>query len=180
MNVPPELLNVCRPLVSQFHRKNGFDNLSARISKGENLAALAAIGEASAVLDVTNRYYNIRKWCFLSSLGVVCLSVLAPWWGFSILAVIFVADRILLSRERDGWKFLSAVLLSLEMLTNDVKGWGKVYPQERAEALSVLKDNPESPRSTWLDYYLPQRDGLDTSALKGFELIASKKTEQDR
>ncbi|MGE5238198.1 MAG: hypothetical protein ACM3ON_05285 [Chloroflexota bacterium] len=176
MNIPPELLNVCRPLVRQFHQKNGFSNLSTRIASGDNLAALAAIGEASAVLNLTNRYYNIRKWCFLASLGVVCLSVLAPWWGLSILAVIFITDRILLFRERDGWKFLSAVLLSLEMLTNDVKGWGKVYPQERAEASKVLKDDPESPRSTWLDYYLPQRASLDPSALKDLGPLTPKGT----
>jgi hypothetical protein len=55
------------------------------------------------------------------------------------------------------------------MLSNDFLGWGKAYPQERAEALRVLNGNSESPKSLWLDYYLPLRADLDPSQLKTFE-----------
>ncbi len=167
--IPPELLSICMPVVDQFHKKQGLSNLAANIAEDDNSAALTSIPEAFAVLNDTNRLYNIRKWCFLASIGIVCLSFLVPWWSLLTLGVIFLADRFLAYREKSGWKFLSAVLLSLEMLTNNFAGWGKAYPQARAEALGILKDNPEAPKSTWLDYYLPQRAELDSSRSKAFE-----------
>lgn len=167
--IPPELIGICMPVVEQFHQKQGLSNLAAKIATEDNRVALTSIPEASAVLNDTNRLYNIRKWCFLASIGIVCLSLLVPWWSLLTVIVIFLADRFLAYREKSGWKLLSGVLLSLEMLTNDFAGWGKAYPEARAEALRVLKDNPESPKSTWLDYYLPQRAEPDFSRSKSFE-----------
>jgi hypothetical protein len=177
--IPPKLLSICIPVVKQFYEKNGFGDLAAKIATGNNIATLTSIPEASVVLNANNRYLNIRKWCFLASIAIVCLSVFVPWWSLLTLVVIFLADRILAYREKDGWKFLSTVLLSLEMLTNDFAGWGKAYPQERAEALGVLKDNPESPKSTWIDYYLPQRSELDPSRLKAYEPFTPSQAAQD-
>jgi hypothetical protein len=167
--IPDELFSICTQTVTQSHREKGFDNLAAKIGTGDNMAALTMIPEANAVLKVTNRYFTIRKWCFLGSIGVICFTFFIPWWSLFTVIVIFLADRVLAAREKDGWKFLSAVLLSLEMLSNDFSGWGKAYPQERLEALRVLNDNSESPKSAWLDYYLPQRFDLDSSQLKTFE-----------
>jgi hypothetical protein len=177
--IPPELLSICMPVVEQFHQKQGLSNLAAKIAADDNIAALTSIPDASAVLNDTNRQYDIRKWCFLASIGIVCLSFLVPWWSLLTLVVIFLADRFLAYREKGGWKFLSAVLLSLEMLTNDFAGWGKAYPEARAEAVGILKDNPESPKSTWLDYYLPQRAGGDPSLSKVFEPSMLSETAQD-
>jgi len=177
--IPPELLSICMPVVEQFHQKQGLSNLAAKISADDNSAALTSIPEASAVLNDTNRRYNIRKWCFLASIGIVCLSFLVPWWSLFTLVVIFLADRFLAYREKSGWKFLSAVLLSLEMLTNDFAGWGKAYPEARAEAVGVLKDNPGSPKSTWLDYYLPQRAEPGFSHSKAFEPSVRNETALD-
>ncbi len=151
--IPAELFSICTDVVKQFHRKHGFSNLSVKIATDDNLNAIRLVPEASAVLNITNRYFKIRKFCFLASIGVVCLSFLIPWWTLSAIGLIFLADRIISVREKDGWKFLAAVLLSLEMLSNNFSGWGKAYPQEREGALVVLKENPESPKSTWLEYY---------------------------
>lgn len=177
--IPPGLLNICIPVVEQFYKKNGYSNLNVKISAGDTMAALTSLPEASDVLKATNQYYTIRKWCFLASIGIVCLSILVPWWSLLTLAVVFLVDRILAYREKNGWKFLSTVLLSLEMLTNDFAGWGKAYPQAREEALGVLKDNPASPRSIWLNYYLPKRAELDPSLLKVYEPSTPNHTAQD-
>ena len=151
--IPDELFSICTDTVKQYHQKNGFGNLSARISTDDNINIIASVPEASTVLDSTNRYYKIRKFCFLASIGIVCLAWLIPWWTLSVIVVIFLADRILAVREKDGWKFLASILLSLEMLSNDYSGWGKAHPQERSQALRILKDNPESAKSAWLDFY---------------------------
>ena len=167
--IPPELFSVCTQTVTQSHREKGFDNLAVKIGAVDNTAALTMIPEANATLKVINRYFTIRKWCFLGSIGVICFTFFIAWWSLFIVAAIFLTDRILATREKDGWKLLAAVLLSLEMLSNDFSGWGKAYPRERSEALRVLNDNPESPKSAWLDYYLPRRFDLDPSQLKTFE-----------
>ena len=177
--IPPELLMICTPVVKQFHQKNGFSDLSTKITTGGSMDAITSIPETSAVLNANNQYYKIRKWCFLASIGIVCLSVFVPWWSFLALVMMFLADRFLAYRAKDGWKYLSSVLLSLEMLTNDFAGWGKAYPQERTEALGVLKDNPASPKSIWIDYYLPQRAELDPSLLKAYEPVMPSQTAQD-
>jgi len=174
--IPPELLSMCMPIVEQFHQKQGFSNLAAKIASDDNSAALTSIPEAAAILNDTHRFYNIRRWCFLASIGVVCLTFLLPWWSLFTLIVIFLADRFLAYREKHGWKFLSAVLLSFEMLTNDFAGWGKAYPEERAKALRVLQDNSESPKSTWLDYYFPERAEPDFAHTKAFEPSLQNKT----
>jgi hypothetical protein len=166
--IPAELFSICTQTVTQSHQKKGFDNLATKIGTDDNMAALTMIPEANAASKVTNRYFTIRKWCFLGSIGVICFTFFIPWWSLFTVVVIFLADRVLASREKEGWKFLAAVLLSLEMLSNDFLGWGKAYPQERLEALRILKDNPESPKSAWLDYYLPQRADLDPSQMKIF------------
>jgi len=167
--IPPELFGICKQTVTQSHRIKGFDNLATKVGTADNMAALTMIPETLAASQVTNRYFTIRKWCFLGSIGVICFTFFIPWWSLFTVVVIFFADRVLASREKDGWKFLASVLLSLEMLSNDFSGWGKAYPQERLEALRVLNDNPQSPKSEWLDYYLPQRADLDPSQLKTFE-----------
>jgi hypothetical protein len=174
--IPPELLSMCMSIVEQFHQKQGLSNLAAKVSIDDNNAALTSIPETSVVLNDTNRFYTIRKWCFFASIGIVCLTFLIPWWSLSALAVIFLADRFLVYHETRGWKFLSAVLLSLEMLTNDFAGWGKAHPEARAEAVRVLKDSPESPKSIWLDYYLPQRAEPDFAHAKAFEPSMQNKT----
>ncbi len=153
--IPDELFSICTNAVNEFHRKNGFGNLSAMISTDDNSKVIALVPEALAVLESANRYLKIRKFCFLASIGIVCLAWLIPWWTLSVIVVIFLSDRILTVREKEGWKFLAAVLLGLEMLSNDFSGWGKAYPQERAEALGILKGGPESGRTAWLDFYKP-------------------------
>ena len=45
-----------------------------------------------------------------------------PWWSLFAVSVIFLADRVLAIRQKDGWKFLAAVHLSFEMLSNDFSG----------------------------------------------------------
>ena len=127
-SIPLELFNICKRTVEQHHSEHGFGKLSSDIETSDNINTIALIPEASAVLKANNRYYQIRKWCFMASIGFVILTVVIPWWSLSILVLIFLADRILAYREKNGWKFLSTVLLSLEFLVNDFSGWGAAYP----------------------------------------------------
>jgi len=86
------------------------------------MAVLTMIPEADAALKVANRDLTIRKWCFLGSIVIICFVYFIPWWSLFAASVIFPADRVLATRQKDGWKFLAAVLLSLEMLSNDFSG----------------------------------------------------------
>ncbi|HMK55578.1 MAG TPA: hypothetical protein VK448_02945 [Dissulfurispiraceae bacterium] len=168
-SVPIELLNICKRIVEQHHGEHGIGNLSSDIETPDNVNILTLIPEASAVLKNAAQYYSVRKWCFMASIGFVILTVVIPWWSLAALVLIFLADRILASREKNGWKLLSAVLLSLEFLANDFLGWGTAYPREKEEAKGALMTDAGSPRSGWLDYYLPRRGGMDPSQLKDFQ-----------
>ncbi len=166
--IPSELLCICKKIVDDYHRKNGFGNLAADIETDNNINTISRIPEAFAIYNSANNSFKIRKWCFLAGIGVGCLSVVIPWWSLSIIVVIFLADRILVYREKAARRVLSAVLLSLEIFANDFLGWGTAYPGARNEALTVTQDDPESPKSYWLDYYLPRRDDLDLAHLKAY------------
>ena len=167
-SIPLELLNICKRIVEKHHVEHGFGNLSADIETPDNINTISMIPEASEVLKAANQYYKIRKWCFMASIGFVILAVMIPWWSLAALVMIFLADRILAYREKNGWKFLSAVLLSIEFISNDFLGWGAAYPGERAEVSRALGNNQGSTKSTWLDYYLPNRAKMDLSSLKTF------------
>ncbi|HTZ18200.1 MAG TPA: hypothetical protein VMB78_07150 [Dissulfurispiraceae bacterium] len=157
--IPIDLFNISSETVRKFHREKGFDKLGARIETARNLEVIGRFPEAMELLNKANRYFRVRKWCFFGSIGIICFTFLIPWWSLGALVTIFIADKVLANREKDGWKSLASMLLSLEMLANDFSDWGKSYPAERAEALHILKDNPELPATPWIDYYLPGQTG---------------------
>ena len=164
--IPPDLFNICRDIVEGHHSKNGIGNLNTDIDTSANTMVIDAIPEASSVFKTNTLLYKIRKWCFMASIGFVILAVLVPWWSLGTLVLIFLADRLIVQREKAGWKYLATVLLGLDFLTNDFSGWGTAFPGEREKAIGLLQSNPQSPKSIWLDYYLPRRAEMDPSQLK--------------
>ncbi len=155
--IPAELYNFCAKTVEKFHREKGMDNLASRIETAPNLDVLGRLPGALDVLNGCKRYFNIRKWCFFGSIGIVCLTFLIPWWSLSALIVTFLADKIIARREKDGWISLAALLLSIDVLANDFSGWGGRYPKERDEALLIMRADPNAPGIAWLDYYSPEK-----------------------
>ena len=81
---------------------------------------------------------------------------------------MLIGERWFAASERRQYMFLATILLSLEVLVNDFAGWGGAYPSERAQALELLQDANTTPRTIWLDYYLPRRSNLDATMIRGF------------
>ena len=95
----------------------------------------------------------------------LCLSWRFSWWFLLAFVVVLALERIMAAREKTMWMFLAAVHLSLEMLANDFAGWGMARRSDRQRALELLGG---SPRTEWLDLYLPRRSEIDSTVLKAF------------
>lgn len=163
--LPRELIRKCSQVVHQAHRRSGMAALPAKISFShpKNMLALASMAETTSLLKRAAFYARARMIC---KSVVLILPILAWFYGLWLLSgivIIVAVERILAKREREGWMFLSSVLLCLEMLIHDFSGWGRAHPEARKKA-----DEIYGKKIIWLDYYLPRRDRLDPAALKNF------------
>ena len=159
--IPPNLLRKCKVVVDITRKSRGFGNLPARIATKENMVTLACIPDMIDVLGAASSAFKLRLFSIFISVVLIIPSFFISKWFLLGLVVSFIIERRLAASERKFYMLVASVLLSVEILANDFAGWGLAYPNARFEALSILADDPQSPRTTWLDYYLPQRANLD-------------------
>jgi hypothetical protein len=132
------------------------------------MVPLALIPDVLIIQKAIDGAYKIRIACWISAIIFLFAAFMLSWWILlGLIATIIIEVRVANS-ERRSWMFLSSLLLSLEILTNDFAGWGTSYPSERSEAFAVLGDQPKNPRSTWLDFYLPRRGEFTAAVLRDF------------
>ena len=77
-------------------------------------------------------------------------------------------DRYLAKEEKDSWIFLSALLLTTEMLINDFAGWGTAFSNEREQVIKIYNDFSITHRTLWLDYYLENRNEIGSEIILAF------------
>jgi len=163
--LPRELINKCLQVVHYAHRRLGITALPAKISLShpKNMLALASMEKTTSVLKVAALYARMRMVCKSVVLILPILAWIYSLWILSGIVIMVAIERYLAKKERDGWMFLSSVLLCLEMLIHDFAGWGRAYPEARRKASEIYGN-----KIIWLDYYLPRRSQLDPGTLKAF------------
>lgn len=162
--LPKELLAKCIMLVESTHKEHGFLNLPARMTAKHNMVAIAMVDDRGMlILGNAIRCWRLRIVVWLSSLGIFGLAWWLNWWLLSGFLVIVIADQMLARLNRSYWRFLAAMLLSLEMLVSDFAGWGTAYPEAQIRALQAL-----GMQTQWLDLYLPNRGNIPLDILTRF------------
>ncbi len=150
-----ELVAKCNLLVEDCHRRLGWQGLPRRVATKENMVALASIDPR--LLSFVPIALRQRIACWIVAVLLVGCAWAFTWWLLSGLLVVLPLERIIAKREKHNWMLLASVLLSLEVLANDIAGWGTACPEARVQAKELLGLQPTS----WLDFYLPRRANID-------------------
>lgn len=155
---PKELLAKAFALINAVK----IPNLASLIATRDNMVTLGQMPDMIQIMGGGTAGFKLRMACWVGMLAAGACAWMFSWW---ILAAAFAAvavERWLAAKEKKTWKFLAAVLLSLEVLANDFAGWGTALPEARRKATNLMGE----PRQTWLDLILPGRAGLDASLLR--------------
>jgi len=163
--LPRELTSKCNMLVEKCHKDLGWQSLQARVVTKTNMVALACLdSRMMTVLKETNTAWKLRIACWVASALLLVFAWIFSWWLLLGVVVAVPLERKYSALEKCRWMFMSSVLLSLEMLANDIAGWGTAYPAERIHAIELLGPQP----TEWLDFYLPRRANIDAATMKRF------------
>ena len=120
--LPEKLMKTSASLVRMTHKMHGLQRLPPRVALGNSLAALGCMSDTLAVLQtvVASFKYRIRAWVVAAL--CITLSFALSWWILIGAAVgAFVALRFA-KEERDGWMYLAAVLLGMDVLAVNFGG----------------------------------------------------------
>ena len=165
--LPQNLRYKCFALVQSIHKAHGFGDLPNRLVTKNNLVTLGCQPDMLAIMQASSAAFKLRIVCWLVAVGLAVAALIYRWWLLGGLVLIFIGDRWLAAYDRKSWLVLSANLLALEMLANDLAGWGRAFPGEREKAFRLFGTEAKPPH-TWLDYYLPRRSEIDSASLKPF------------
>lgn len=166
--LPEKLWQKCRYLVRLIHEKYGLDALPAKATTVDYMSALACVSDTSSVMRTNALYFKlmIASWSVAAVFFV--LSWVLTWWMLIGVVASGIAALWLNKRQFYGWMYLGTACLGMEILANDFCGWGNAYPDLRDRSLQLLNDDPLRPKTTWLDYYLPNRTTLSPEILRQF------------
>lgn len=163
--LPKELVIKCNLLVEKCHKELGWQRLPARIVTKDNMVALACIDDRMIEIGKnTFGAWKLRIACWVAIAVLTILAWIVSWWILLGLLIVLPLERALANSEKRNWMFQAAVLLALEVLANDLAGWGTVYPAARLRAIELLGSQP----TYWLDFYLPRRANIDSATWKRF------------
>jgi len=101
-------------------------------------------------------------------LTVIALAFIYWWIAVALFLVLF-GERYFARRERESYMWLSALMLSYEMLVSNFGGLGSRFPDAYGEAGKQFIGYGSS-WTRFLDIYLPARDQVDR---EGTELLAA-------
>jgi hypothetical protein len=157
---PKELVHKCYALVEATR----IPNLPKLIVTRDNMVTLGLQPKMVEILGSASAAFKLRIACWVATaVALCCVLAISPW----LLVAAFVAvavERVLAHQEKKTYKFLAAVLLSLEVLADDFAGWGRANPHDRQKAIEVMGDK----RQVWLDCILPRRSNLTPEQIESF------------
>jgi hypothetical protein len=137
--------------------------------------------ECRKVITRGGRLFRGRSVCNILGLVTVALSIFYSFWLLPVLLPIFAVERVLARSEKEGWLFIAASLLALEMLANDLAGWGTAYPPLRKAAGDALGYKGAGGPTPWMDLFLPGRESFDQPTLSALgPEVSPEKTEPRR
>jgi hypothetical protein len=164
---PKELVTRCAELVRKVHAQIGYRDLAARIASKQAMVALATTPRMIDVIGSVAQVGRFRMFGWVVAVVSLVLTVVLSRYWLLGLAIAILADRLWAREERSQYVFLSAVLLSLDMLAVDFAAWGSGIPAARDKARAILGAGADySP--PWLDFYLPNRANLDAALIRAF------------
>jgi len=154
---PKELIAKCYAVINSSR----ITNLPEVIVTKDNMVTLGLLPDMVVIMGGATAAFKIRIMCWISAaIAVVCAWVFS-WWILVVALVAIVIERKIAARSEETWKFLAAVLLSLEVLANDFAGWGTARPDAMRRAIVVMGYK----RQAWLDYILPRRNEINKEEL---------------
>lgn len=166
LNLPKELVSKCYQILELTHQ----NNLSKIITSREymHMVILALVPEGIQMMNYGDSIFKIRKLIWLLGIIILILAVLFSYWLLLALLIILIADRYFAKKDKDNWKFLASILLSIEFLINNFAGWGDAFPKEKENALQIVKEISRLDKFYWMDYILPNHTNLGPDDLKMF------------
>lgn len=166
--LPEELIDRCRPIVRALHEKQGLGALPEKAAAGNYMTVLYSMADTSSSMRDNGIFFKYMIGGWVAAAFFLMLSFAYTWWLLiGVVGGVMIARRYAV-RQRDCWIHAGTVLLGMEILAADFCGWGTAYPQLRDRALALLDDHPSRPRTTWLDYYLPERSQWDRKERRAF------------
>ena len=154
--LPKELFQKCLHWVAAVHREAGFGNLPSRVVGSPNLSALFMLPAGRTMMGSARAAFQLRLINWSIVLPIIAVAYFRNRWFLIGLAAVAVVDRWLCAGEKRRWEFLAAALLALEILADDVFGWGGLFPNESLEAAQILGTREAG--ASMIAYYLPLRN----------------------
>jgi len=155
---PQELLAKSFALINAVK----ISNLESVVATRDNMAALGQMPDMIIIMGGATAAFKLQMICWIGILAAIACAWAFSWWILVAALALIVVERRRSAVARRTWKFLAAVLLSLEILANDFAGWGSAEPEAQRAAIRLMG----GPRQAWLDLILPRRSELDGSLLK--------------
>jgi hypothetical protein len=160
-SIPNRLRLVCNAHVEAIHKKHGLDALPAKVTTSPYLATCSLMDDTAVCLREISAYSKARVLTVIMGVAWLIPAVLVSWWALAGIVLCAIVIKYQSRRIFDRWVYLGSVLLSMEALATNFCGWADVYPELGQQAKQLLyHDNPETRKTFFLDYYLPQRAQL--------------------
>lgn len=162
MFIPEKLINLCSGLIQGATMESRVTGqLIERLSTERNLSALgpvlAAMSQTPPAVLKVGRNDKYRGACWLAAIAFFALAWQYSWAFLPMLipvALLYYRNR---KEEYDAVVFLSALMLSLEILSHDFAGWGTAYPKAKRQAHEILVKTAQNPSAIeFLDFILLQ------------------------
>lgn len=168
LRLPQDLISKCYQIAISAQRTRKTGDIAKIITSHRHILLLSSIDDGLTILRSVKAFFKIRliAWILIILLLVVTFT-LSKWTVLGAIA-LFVADRYIAKREKDSWAFLSALLLTAEMLINDFAGWGTAFPNEQKEVGKLYNDFSIDAQTIWLDYYLENRSEISSEIILAF------------
>jgi len=166
--LPDKLMKICGLFVSTSHKTRSVRRLPSKITTGNYMPALFCLPDTWCTIQTTVTASRCQYVSLMAAAISLVLSFVVTWWILVGVAVGVFSAMWCGKVVREGWMYLGAVLLGMEILTTDFCGWGSAYPQVRLQALQHLNCDTGHASTTWLDYYLPNRDQMSPETSRSF------------
>jgi hypothetical protein len=157
-SIPGKLLLVCSTQVEAMHKKHGLHALPSKVTTSPYMATCMLMDDTAVVLREIPSYSKARLLTVIMGVAWIIPAILVTWWASAGIVFCAIVVRYQSRRIFDRWVYLGSVLLSAEVFATNFCGWADAHPELGRQARQLLyHDEPETKKTFFLDYYLPQR-----------------------
>jgi len=168
---PPQLTAICESVIKKHHKL--FDGSPLKILTDHRDISIFIVMHHKLRLLLEAGYGTWKL--ILAAVGTMAVTILLGFvlnsWIFIVAILSLVAVVYLAPQVKKFETATAAVILSMELLADNVGGCAKVFPDAALKARSLLDENLPNDRTGLLDLYLPNRDEIPRDV---FAALASK------